>query len=140
MLCLFYCWTLRLTQAPTFCSNLQQIKQVKPEGPFRLAGYSFGCCVAFEMALQLSDPHQGQPSTLASLHMLDGSHEYVKSHTEVYRQKISSEDSSEAEALVLYSFISNFISVGEYQKVSLTLYLLVLVVKLLNSTTRSCKN
>lgn len=32
---------------------VKQVQTVQPRGPFILAGYSFGACVAFEMALQL---------------------------------------------------------------------------------------
>ena len=96
---------------------------VPPNSPFRLAGYSFGCCVAFEMALQLRQHHPEQPDILKSLHMLDGSHQYVKYHTEAYRQKITSEDMAEAEALGLYMFMIKFINNREYQKVILGLNL-----------------
>ncbi|XP_076458650.1 fatty acid synthase-like isoform X1 [Babylonia areolata] len=89
---------------------VQKMRLVQAEGPYRLAGYSFGCCVAFEMALQLG------PGGVVSLHMLDGSHQYVKSHTDVYRQKIRTEDNSEAEAMGLYSFISSLGYSHEYQK------------------------
>ena len=32
---------------------LQQLRSIQSEGPYTIAGYSFGACVAFEMALQL---------------------------------------------------------------------------------------
>lgn len=32
---------------------VKQIQTVQSKGPFILAGYSFGACVAFEMAVQL---------------------------------------------------------------------------------------
>uniref|UniRef100_A0A4W6DNU3 Fatty acid synthase n=1 Tax=Lates calcarifer TaxID=8187 RepID=A0A4W6DNU3_LATCA len=34
------------------------IKQVQPDGPYRIAGYSFGACVAFEMCSQLQTQNQ----------------------------------------------------------------------------------
>ncbi|KAL8612602.1 hypothetical protein ACOMHN_006588 [Nucella lapillus] len=93
---------------------IQKVKMVQAEGPYRLAGYSFGCTVAFEMALQLREhcPLAG----VASLHMLDGSHQYVKSHTDAYRQKLGGRDNAEAEAMALFSYISKFMHDVEYQK------------------------
>lgn len=58
------------------------IKQVQPEGPYRICGYSFGACVAFEMCCQIQA--QQNPSHLPnSLFLIDGSHCYVAAHTKV---------------------------------------------------------
>lgn len=55
------------------------IKQVQPDGPYRIAGYSFGACVAFEMCLQL----QTQNWPVEYLFLFDGSHSYVAAYTQV---------------------------------------------------------
>jgi len=53
---------------------VQRLKAIQPDGVIRLAGYSFGACVAIEMALQL----QQQPDvTVESLVLLDGSHSFA---------------------------------------------------------------
>jgi thioesterase domain-containing protein len=44
---------------------LEEIRQVQPEGPYYLGGWSFGGRVAFEMAAQLAD--RGQPVALLAL-------------------------------------------------------------------------
>lgn len=55
------------------------VRQVQPEGPYRIAGYSFGACVAFEMCCQL----QRQSRTVENLFLFDGSHSYVAAYTQV---------------------------------------------------------
>lgn len=100
---------------------LQQVKQVQAEGPYRLAGYSFGCCVAFEMALQLQASFPERPGIVGSLVMLDGSHLYVKTHTGFYRQRASQQQQqhseAEAEAMGLYAFMSRFSTSKDYIRV-----------------------
>eukprot|EP00061_Rhincodon_typus_P018470 g47648.t1 len=49
------------------------IKQVQPEGPYRIAGYSFGACVAFEICTQLQ-AQANMPRPVDCLILLDGSH------------------------------------------------------------------
>lgn len=58
------------------------IRQVQPDGPYRIAGYSFGACVAFEMCSQLET--QNQP--VESLFLFDGSHSYVAAYTQVRKE------------------------------------------------------
>lgn len=55
------------------------VRQVQPDGPYRVAGYSFGACVAFEMCSQLQT--QNQP--VEFLFLFDGSHSYVAAYTQV---------------------------------------------------------
>lgn len=59
------------------------MKQVQPEGPYRVAGYSFGACVAFEMCSQLQAQQQNPSLGSNSLLLFDGSHSYVAAHTQV---------------------------------------------------------
>lgn len=58
------------------------IRQVQPEGPYRIAGYSYGACVAFEMCSQLQAQQSPAP-THNSLFLFDGSHTYVLAYTQV---------------------------------------------------------
>lgn len=55
------------------------IRQVQPNGPYRIAGYSFGACVAFEMCSQF----QSQNQPVECLFLLDGSHSFVAAYTQV---------------------------------------------------------
>lgn len=58
------------------------IKQAQPEGPYRIAGYSYGACVAFEMCSQLQ-AQQSSASAHNSLFLFDGSPTYVLAYTQV---------------------------------------------------------
>jgi thioesterase domain-containing protein/acyl carrier protein len=49
--------------------NIEWIKQIQPEGPYRFIGYSVGGNVAFEMARQV----ENRGMAVASIHMLDSS-------------------------------------------------------------------
>uniref|UniRef100_A0A665X8P4 Fatty acid synthase n=1 Tax=Echeneis naucrates TaxID=173247 RepID=A0A665X8P4_ECHNA len=88
------------------------IRQVQPEGPYRIAGYSFGACVAFEMCSQL----QTQKQSVESLFLLDGSHCYVATYTQSYRAKLSPGKEAEAETEALCAFIQQFIEM-KYSKI-----------------------
>lgn len=61
---------------------IECIRQVQPEGPYRIAGYSYGACVAFEMCSQLQAQQSAGP-TNNSLFLFDGSHTYVLAYTQV---------------------------------------------------------
>ncbi|CAM5096781.1 unnamed protein product [Natator depressus] len=90
------------------------IKQVQPEGPYRIAGYSFGACVAFEMCSQLQD-RQNPSHSLNSLFLFDGSHSYVAAYTKSYRAKLTPGNETEAETEALCAFILQFTGT-EYNK------------------------
>uniref|UniRef100_A0A7N9B0T0 Fatty acid synthase n=1 Tax=Mastacembelus armatus TaxID=205130 RepID=A0A7N9B0T0_9TELE len=92
------------------------IRQVQPEGPYRIAGYSFGACVAFEMSSQLQT--QNQP--VEYLFLFDGSHSYVAAYTQSYRAKLTPGKESEAETEALCAFIQQFTGI-EYNKLLETL-------------------
>nr|XP_028572050.1 fatty acid synthase [Podarcis muralis] len=90
------------------------IKKVQPEGPYRISGYSFGACVAFEMCRQLEA--QQNPSHLPNtLFLLDGSHSYVAAHTQSYRAKLTPGNEAEAETEALCAFVQQFTGT-EYNK------------------------
>ncbi|CAB0001270.1 unnamed protein product [Nesidiocoris tenuis] len=61
---------------------VKEIRKIQKSGPYRLVGYSFGACVAFEMGVQLEEDGQA-----VSLVLLDGSPAYVASHTGNYKDK-----------------------------------------------------
>jgi len=94
---------------------LKQIKTVQPKGPYTIAGYSFGCAVALEMALQLEKEKDKQVKNLI---FLDGSHKYVSSQTEGYKNKKNNQEGlgADIEADGMCTFLVQFISF-EYTKV-----------------------
>ncbi|XP_006886190.1 PREDICTED: fatty acid synthase [Elephantulus edwardii] len=81
------------------------IRQVQPEGPYRIAGYSYGACVAFEMCSQLQ-AQQGPAHN--SLFLFDGSHAYVLAYTQSYRAKMTPGCEAEAETEAMYFFLQQF--------------------------------
>nr|XP_018905067.1 PREDICTED: fatty acid synthase [Bemisia tabaci]XP_018905075.1 PREDICTED: fatty acid synthase [Bemisia tabaci] len=92
-------------------SYIQEVKRKQKSGPYSLAGYSFGACVAFEMGLQLEAAGEK-----VSLVLLDGSPDYVASHTGSYKQKKEQKGGQQAgDADALTYFIQLFKDV-DYQK------------------------
>ncbi len=61
------------------------MKEKQPEGPYHLAGYSYGACIAFEMALQLQDRQTDKPGMVASLTLIDSSVHYMQAYRRMYR-------------------------------------------------------
>nr|XP_033816212.1 fatty acid synthase [Geotrypetes seraphini] len=90
------------------------IKQVQPQGPYWIAGYSFGACVAFEMCFQLQNQKKASQSP-DSLFLFDGSHSYVAAYTQSYRAKLTPGSDAEAETEALCAFAQQFTST-EYNK------------------------
>ncbi|CAF3463515.1 unnamed protein product [Rotaria sp. Silwood1] len=86
---------------------IKKIVETQPTGPYLIGGYSFGACIAVEIALQL-------PS-IAQLLLLDGSHSYVATHTKQYRTKFN--EPKHAEAAVLYAFLQQFIPNLDQKKI-----------------------
>ncbi|XP_034083372.1 fatty acid synthase [Gymnodraco acuticeps] len=84
------------------------IRQVQPDGPYRIAGYSFGACVAFEMCSQL----QTLNLPVEYLFLFDGSHSYVAAYTQSYRAKLTPGKESEAETEALCAFIQQFTGIA----------------------------
>jgi len=78
-----------------------------PDGAVRLAGYSFGACVAIEMALQMQQ--QDSSGSVQSLMLLDGSHSFVAAYTDRTRQRVAlSGDTASIESGVICTFVSQF--------------------------------
>lgn len=75
---------------------IECIRQVQPEGPYRIAGYSYGACVAFEMCSQLQAQQNAGP-TNNSLFLFDGSHTFVMAYTQV---SAAADGSPQAQPLV----------------------------------------
>ncbi|KAJ1529566.1 hypothetical protein ONE63_006337 [Megalurothrips usitatus] len=89
-----------LTSIPDLSAYyIKQAKTKQAKGPYSLVGYSFGACIAFEMALQLEKLGEKVELTL-----LDGSHSYVASHTGNYRAT-HSDLSPEADALTYFTLL-----------------------------------
>ena len=90
----------------------QAMKQVQSRGPYRLLGYSFGCAVTFEMALQL----EAAGEKIDSVILLDGSPAYVTAKYMHHKGTMKmSED--EAEAGVFCAFTFSFVNV-DYSQVN----------------------
>uniref|UniRef100_A0A2K5Q2X1 Fatty acid synthase n=2 Tax=Cebus imitator TaxID=2715852 RepID=A0A2K5Q2X1_CEBIM len=83
------------------------IRQVQPEGPYRVAGYSYGACVAFEMCSQLQAQQSPAP-TNNSLFLFDGSPTYVLAYTQSYRAKLTPGCEAEAETEAMRFFVQQF--------------------------------
>ncbi|KAK7134929.1 hypothetical protein R3I93_018135 [Phoxinus phoxinus] len=117
------CYGLQCTKAAPLDSiqslaayYVECLRQVQPEGPYRIAGYSFGACVAFEMCSQL----QSAKCPVEYLFLFDGSHSYVAAYTQSYRAKLTPGKESEAETEALCAFIQQFTGI-EYNKLLETL-------------------
>ena len=90
--------------------QFQKISEYQSEGPYRLAGYSFGAGLVTEMAFQLE-----REEKLEHLVLLDGSHNYVEAHTSSHREKTSDLSLLESQSMVAFS--RHFFEVN-YQQVS----------------------
>ncbi|NXA99354.1 FAS synthase, partial [Cnemophilus loriae] len=90
------------------------MKQIQPEGPYRIAGYSFGACVAFEMCSQLQ-AQQNASHALNSLFLFDGSHSFVAAYTQSYRAKLTQGNEAALETEALCVFVQQFMGT-EYNK------------------------
>uniref|UniRef100_A0A673J2Q0 Fatty acid synthase n=1 Tax=Sinocyclocheilus rhinocerous TaxID=307959 RepID=A0A673J2Q0_9TELE len=117
------CYGLQCTKAAPLDSiqslatyYVECVRQVQPEGPYSIAGYSFGACVAFEMCSQL----QAAKCPVEYLFLFDGSHSYVAAYTQSYRAKLTPGKESEAETEALCAFIQQFTGI-EYNKLLETL-------------------
>lgn len=60
------------------------MKKIQPKGPYRIIGYSYGACIGFEIATMLQE--SDGPDSVEKLILLDGSHLYMQTYRNVYRQ------------------------------------------------------
>ncbi|NXI15750.1 FAS synthase, partial [Irena cyanogastra] len=115
------CYGLQCTKAAPLDSiqslaayYIDCMKQIQPEGPYRIAGYSFGACVAFEMCSQLQ-AQQNASHALNSLFLFDGSHSFVAAYTQSYRAKLTQGNEAALETEALCAFVQQFMGT-EYNK------------------------
>uniref|UniRef100_A0A8B9BZ50 Fatty acid synthase n=1 Tax=Anser brachyrhynchus TaxID=132585 RepID=A0A8B9BZ50_9AVES len=115
------CYGLQCTKAAPLDSiqslasyYIDCMKQIQPEGPYRIAGYSFGACVAFEMCSQLQG-QQNASHALNSLFLFDGSHSFVAAYTQSYRAKLAQGNEAALETEALCAFVQQFTGI-EYNK------------------------
>ncbi|XP_014775595.1 uncharacterized protein LOC106872932 isoform X1 [Octopus bimaculoides] len=93
------------------------MEAANPCGPYRLAGYSFGACVAFEMALQLETSNK----PVEVLILLDGSPQYFHSHCNYITRELPRDCSTKMfkeflDIGFILSFISNYKSISQDTK------------------------
>lgn len=91
---------------------IKEIKNVQAQGPYTVAGYSYGCTIALEMALQLE---KEKKNNVKNLIFLDGSHKYVSAQTSEYKSNHTGTP-TENETDALCTFLMQFLSF-EYLKV-----------------------
>ncbi|KAI0233783.1 Fatty acid synthase [Lamellibrachia satsuma] len=106
-----------LTSVPDLAAfYIRTLKQIQPEPPYKLIGYSFGACIAFEMALQLEKEAE---NSVKALTFLDGSHLFVVSLIAHYQAKFTQGKrwGEERESVALLAFITQF-TVIDYTKMS----------------------
>jgi fatty acid synthase len=96
---------------------VQHILKVQPQGPYNIAGYSFGAGLAFEVSVLLQKKFPGQADVVDKLVFLDGSPFYVSAHTSTYAGKYDkTKFQAEGEADRLCFFLSLF-TLFDYNKV-----------------------
>nr|NP_001137778.2 fatty acid synthase 1, isoform C [Drosophila melanogaster]ACL82985.2 fatty acid synthase 1, isoform C [Drosophila melanogaster] len=61
---------------------IKQLRTVQPKGPYKLAGYSFGCLLTYVMAGILEETNE-----VANVIMLDGAPSYVNWYTSSFKQR-----------------------------------------------------
>ncbi|NWW67096.1 FAS synthase, partial [Ifrita kowaldi] len=115
------CYGLQCTKAAPLDSiqslaayYIDCMKQIQSEGPYRIAGYSFGACVAFEMCSQLQ-AQQNASHAFNSLFLFDGSHSFVAAYTQSYRAKLTQGNEAALETEALCAFVQQFTGT-EYNK------------------------
>ncbi|KAL1477482.1 hypothetical protein MTO96_035704 [Rhipicephalus appendiculatus] len=84
---------------------LKVILQAQPRGPYHIVGYSYGCAVAFEMAVHL----QATGATVGSLIFLDGAPQYVRLLAG-YRRDLLDEGTNEQETNIMCSYLMRYIA------------------------------
>lgn len=83
---------------------VQQIRKVKPHGPYHICGYSFGALVAFEVAVMLQ---RNKEDDVKSLTLLDGSPEFLCIHTIKHSGRMT-DFSKESKVMALRAFVLQF--------------------------------
>lgn len=85
---------------------VQHIKATQPNGPYRIAGYSFGAAMAFEIATELQASSK-LPKAVEHLIFMDGSHNFVQTFVDdEYVRKLENNENNgqdEVDGLLLFS-------------------------------------
>ncbi|XP_075724817.1 fatty acid synthase-like isoform X2 [Rhipicephalus microplus] len=89
---------------------VQRIREVQPEGPYHLAGYSFGGMVAFEMAVQM----QASGESVGSLTFLDGAPGFMDRYT-AQRRSRSEVSREEHETDLLVRFLCLYLDLDVFE-------------------------
>ncbi|XP_034937434.1 fatty acid synthase [Chelonus insularis] len=98
---------------------VQQIRSIQKKGPYTVIGYSYGACVAFEIALQLEAIGEK-----VILNLIDGSPEYVTNHTQKigsHATDSGSDLTSDGERKALAFFVKQINTEAHFIKTYLTL-------------------
>ncbi|XP_017858729.1 PREDICTED: fatty acid synthase [Drosophila arizonae] len=78
---------------------IKQIRTVQPKGPYKLAGYSFGCLLTYVMAGILEETNE-----IANIVMLDGAPTYVNWYTSSFKQRYTVDDNNSNQSYGLAYF------------------------------------
>ncbi|XP_062142806.1 fatty acid synthase [Drosophila sulfurigaster albostrigata] len=78
---------------------IKQLRTVQPKGPYKLAGYSFGCLLTYVMAGLLEETNE-----IASIIMLDGAPTYVNWFTSSFKQRYTVDDDNSKQSYGLAYF------------------------------------
>lgn len=84
---------------------MKEVSKICPGNEFYLCGYSFGACIAIEMALLL-EKGGIKPKKLI---LLDGSHNFVASFMTHHKQRMVCEVGPKLETESLCAFVSQFV-------------------------------
>lgn len=90
---------------------IKQIKSIQQKGPYLIAGYSFGGCVAFEMIAQLEKQNEK-----CKLVMLDGSPKYVSWFTTNYSKRSTEEQKEETGQSYGLAYFAHIASKSDFLK------------------------
>lgn len=96
---------------------LQKVREIQKNGPYNIAGYSYGACVAFEMVTQMErDKHQ-----VSCFFTLDGAYKFVsEKHKNRQRQAAPVDKLGDENEGTICLFIQQFVPIADYTKASIT--------------------
>ncbi|EDV19161.1 uncharacterized protein TRIADDRAFT_34034 [Trichoplax adhaerens] len=86
-----------------------KMKEIQSEGPYRICGYSFGCTIAHEVAIQLQRENK---DNLHRMYMIDGSYCYTRERLQIYKARYPKEviDDDTYYSESLYYYLKSYIS------------------------------
>lgn len=93
---------------------LQKIQEIQKKGPYNIAGYSYGVCVAFEMVTQLERDKQ----QVSCFFMLDGAYKFVSEQIKNRQRRGAPSDKlGGGNEGTICLFIQQFVPIADYLKV-----------------------